>query len=90
MVEAAGKDERGAGVGAAVIIRGEGEKFWSTVSSFRLEFRMERLGNCDYCLLEIDCLLLAIFAILKIDARLSAAEDSNELYILIATGLGSR
>ncbi|PGH09168.1 hypothetical protein GX51_00922 [Blastomyces parvus] len=29
-VEAAGKDEQGAGVGAAVIIRGEGEKFWST------------------------------------------------------------
>ncbi|OJD24448.1 hypothetical protein ACJ73_04192 [Blastomyces percursus] len=30
MVEAAGKDEHGAGVGAAVIIRGEGKKFWST------------------------------------------------------------
>ncbi|KAK2740515.1 hypothetical protein FQN55_008858 [Onygenales sp. PD_40] len=30
MVRAAGEDERGAGVGAAVIIRGEGEKFWST------------------------------------------------------------
>ncbi|OAX77490.1 hypothetical protein ACJ72_08210, partial [Emergomyces africanus] len=30
MVEAAGKDKQGAGVGAAVIIRGNGEKFWST------------------------------------------------------------
>ncbi|PGH15010.1 hypothetical protein AJ79_02690 [Helicocarpus griseus UAMH5409] len=30
MVEAAGKDKHGAGVGAAVIIRGKGEKFWST------------------------------------------------------------
>ncbi|EEH19500.2 hypothetical protein PABG_01819 [Paracoccidioides brasiliensis Pb03] len=30
LVKAAGEDENGAGVGAAVIIRGKGEKFWST------------------------------------------------------------
>lgn len=40
MVEAAGKDEQGGGVGAAVIIRGEGDKFWSTVSPFHMELSL--------------------------------------------------
>lgn len=40
MVEAAGKDEQGGSVGAAVIIRGEGNKFWSTVSPFHMELSL--------------------------------------------------
>ncbi|EEH05698.1 enoyl-CoA hydratase/isomerase [Histoplasma capsulatum G186AR] len=38
MVEAAGKDEQGGGVGAAVIIRGEGDKFWSTLLHTLLDY----------------------------------------------------